>query len=110
MTNLIFWISIFPFLILIIVRIIDRIIAPHSVKGKLKLLVVKVITNLPRIKLYRFFRGGLWIHFDNGQWIQTTWINREDFPKEYLNHPQGGEFHKSLTNILKIEEYKHGNN
>lgn len=59
-----------------------------------------------KYKLYRFLKGGLWVFFDTGDWVNTTWSIKE---KGCIYHPQdGGQFHKRFNQIKTIEDYKHG--
>ena len=53
--------------------------------------------------LYRRIKGGLWVHFENGQWIQCTWNDKK---AGYINNKfDGGTFHTKLKLIKKIEDY-----
>lgn len=58
-------------------------------------------------RLYRLALGGLWVYFDSGDWVRCKWA----YPHvgEYITHPQdGGMFSVRLSNIVKLENYKHG--
>ena len=69
--------------------------------------IVWVLYMKNHYKLYRFLRGGLWVHFDDGSWIRCQWY----YPHvgELIRHPQdGGMFSVKLKNIIKHENYSHG--
>lgn len=58
---------------------------------------------LPSKQIYRWHKGGLWINFKDGQWVQTTWIDKE---AGYISNKfDGGVFHTSFKLIVKIEDY-----
>jgi hypothetical protein len=60
-------------------------------------------SNLARFKLYRRYKGGLWVHFKNGSKVQTMWTNKNG---GYISHPtDGGVFHKDFNLIAKIEDF-----
>jgi len=65
--------------------------------------ITMFIARLYRYKVYRWYKGGLWIYFKNDTWVQTTWYKKST---GYINHPQeGGVFHKHFNLIEKIEDY-----
>lgn len=59
-----------------------------------------------KFKVYRFFRGGLWILFSVGNWGRFKWTDKK---QGYISHPQGGEFHKDFKEIKILENYNWGN-
>lgn len=58
-------------------------------------------------RVWRFIKGGLWVHFDNGSWVHCKWYY--PYVGEYIRHPQdGGMFSVKLNNIVKLENYSWG--
>lgn len=67
------------------------------------LLVSWFLFRLPDIKIYRWYKGGLWVHFATNEWIQCTWYDKE---LGYINNKfDGGMFHIKFNLITKIEDY-----
>ena len=51
-------------------------------------------------KIYRWWKGGLWIKHIEGGWVQGELIDGG-----YIRDEQGRSYHHTLISILKIEEY-----
>ncbi len=62
-----------------------------------------IVYRLPNYKFYRWFKGGLWVNFENGLWVQTRWVDKET--GYILNTFDGGTYHTSFKLIKKIEDY-----
>jgi hypothetical protein len=59
------------------------------------------------LKAVRMLSGGLWLHFTDGSWVKCKWANTTI--KGYINNPHdGGMFHESFVEIVKLENYKWG--
>lgn len=67
---------------------------------KTKLALLKKVSTT---KIYRRWKGKVWVCYKGAGWIQTEWVNREN---GYLrNKFDGGQFHKSFNLIIEIEDY-----
>ena len=66
--------------------------------------------NLKSRRWYRWYKGGLWIQFNEKDWHQCSWIQDvPSLPSGYIrNHYTGGSFHRTLSNISRIEDYDSG--
>lgn len=62
--------------------------------------------NRNQIKIYRRWKGGLWIYFYTGEWVQCEWAQPSySVTSGYIKHPQGGMFHLAFNGIIKVEDY-----
>ena len=75
-------------------------------KDEFKALVLHYDKQLGKFRIWRVIRGGMWIKFTNDEWSRCKWIKR--VVDGYIKNPHGGEFHKSFKEIVRIEEYWHG--
>jgi len=62
-----------------------------------------IIKKMEQFWILRKLSGGVWVLFDNGEWSQCSWSDKE---KGYLINPYTkGMFHINLINIVKIEDH-----
>lgn len=61
---------------------------------------------MKNFKLYRWWKGGVWVMMDDGEWIHGEW-NPYLGDNEYFD-PGYAVFHRTYLGILKIEDYTKG--
>lgn len=61
-------------------------------------------TDWNKLKIVRWWKGGLWILFMTGKWEQCEWV--KEHPGYIKNKYTGGMFHVKFNGIKKLENYR----
>jgi hypothetical protein len=74
----------------------------------------KLMFKLKNRKIFRWYKGGVWVNLEFRGWIQCTWNTTSE--KGYLLSKGWGYlnnnnamFHKNFNGIIEIEDYSYRN-
>ncbi len=81
--------------------VFDLMVTLDFFMRKIKLLRTHYNVVIFKLKFFRMLYGGLWLKFEGQSWMRFEKSDHEG----YIKHSDGGEFHKSLKEIKKIENY-----